>query len=126
MAEKQTEQVAEPIDATNELMNGIVEEEVEQMQNIRPIEELLQVPYNELTETEKQFLITGLAVKNTELDELINRTKKHNQRVIDLFNKEINKIEDTFQFIRDLNKQHYMTVELVIKNLEREVRENGN
>lgn len=115
----------EIIDASEELMTGVVETAVEEMQ-IKSIEDLKKIPYDDLTEEEKQFLITGLMVKNDQLDEMYRKEVENKKRVINIFNKEINKIEDTFEFIRDITKNNFLTIDLAIKNLEREVREHGN
>lgn len=115
----------EIIDASEELVNAVVEDAVEEMQ-IKPIEELKNIPYEELTDTEKRYLITGLIVKNNHLDDMYQKAIKDKNRVIGMFNNEINKIEDTFEFLRNVAKQTYITTDLAIKNLEREVREHGN
>lgn len=122
---KEDNKDVQAVDCTDELMNQVVEEEIDKMQ-IRSVEELKQVPYNELTEEEKQFLISALMVKNDELDNMINRTRENNRKVIEMFNKEINKIEEAFELVRETSRQNYIMTDLIIKNLEREVREHGN
>lgn len=114
-----------PVDATDELMNEIVEDAVEKMQ-IRPVEELMQVAYKELTEEEKEYLISALKVKNDELDRLTKRIMENNKKVANEFNKTIDKIETTLDFIQDAAKNNAVTIALAVKNIEREVRGDGN
>ena len=115
----------EIIDATEDLMNEIVEDAVEEMQ-VRPVEELIKIAYEELTEDEKKYLISALKVKNDELDRLTKRIMENNRKVADEFNKTIDKIETTLTFIQDAAKNNAVTIALAVKNIEREVRGDGN
>lgn len=115
----------ETIDATEELMTEIVENAVEEMQ-VRPVEVLVNVPYEELTEDEKKYLISALKTKNNELDSLAKRVMQNTETLRKLFDQDINKVEDTLTFIKTTAQQSYATVLLAIKNLEREVRTHGN
>ena len=113
------------IDATDELMNEIVEDAVEEMQ-IRSVEELINVPYEELSEDEKKYLISALKVKNDELDRLTKRIMENNKKVAAEFNKTIDKIESTLEFIQEASKTNAVTIALAVKNIEREVRGDGD
>lgn len=115
----------EPVDGTDELVNKVVENAVEEMQ-IRPIDVLKDIPYEELTDEERKYLIAGLKAKNEQLDEIFRRTTENNRKVIKMFNDDITKIEDAFEFIQTLSVMSTKTINLVIKNVEREVREHGN
>ena len=115
----------EPVDGTDELVNEVVETAVEEMQ-IRPIEVLKEIPYEELTDTERKYLIAGLKIKNEKLDETFRRTTENNRKVIKMFNDDITKIEDAFEFIQTISMVATKTINLTIKNVEREVREHGN
>lgn len=118
-------EVLEPVDATEELMNTIVENAVEEMQ-VRPTEVLVNIPYEELTEDEKKYLISALKTKNSELDSLAKRVIQNTETLKKLFDQDINKVEDTLTFIKTTAQQSYATILLAIKNLEREVRTHGN
>ena len=115
----------EPVDSTDELVNEVVENAVEEMQ-IRPIEVLKDIPYEELTDTERKYLIAGLKAKNEQLDEIFRRSTENNRKVIKMFNDDITKIEDAFEFIQTISTVATKTINLTIKNVEREVREHGN
>lgn len=115
----------EPIDSTDELVNEVVENAIEEMQ-IRPIEVLKDIPYEELTDKERKYLIAGLKAKNKQLDEIFKRTTENNKKVIKMFNNDITKIEDAFEFIQTISMVATKTINLTIKNVEREVREHGN
>lgn len=115
----------EPVDGTEELMTAVVEETVEEMQ-VRPIEVLKEIPYEELTDAERKYLIAGLKAKNEQLDEIFRRSTENNRKVIKMFNDDITKIEDAFEFIQTISMVATKTINLTIKNVEREVREHGN
>lgn len=115
----------EPVDGTDELVNEVVENVVEEMQ-MRPIEVLKEIPYEELTDAERKYLIAGLKVKNEQLDEIFRRTTENNRKVIKMFNNDITKIEDAFEFIQTISMVATKTINLTIKDVEREVREHGN
>ena len=115
----------EPVDVTDELVNEVVENVVEEMQ-VRPIEELKNIPYEELTDAERKYLIAGLKAKNEQLDEIFRRSTENNRKVIKMFNDDITKIEDAFEFIQTISMVATKTINLTIKNVERELREHGN
>ena len=115
----------EPVDVTDELVNEVVENVVEEMQ-VRPIEVLKEIPYEELTDAERKYLIAGLKAKNEQLDEIFRRSTENNRKVIKMFNDDITKIEDAFEFIQTISMVATKTINLTIKNVEREVREHGN
>ena len=115
----------EPVDSTDELVNEVVENAVEEMQ-MRPIEVLKEIPYEELTDAERKYLIFGLKAKNEQLDEIFRRSTENNRKVIKMFNDDITKIEDAFEFIQTISMVATKTINLTIKNVEREVREHGN
>ena len=115
----------ETVDATEDLMAEVVENAVEEMV-IRPVEELINIPYEELSDAERKYLISALKVKNDELDRLTKRIMENNKKVAAEFNKTIDKIESTLEFIQEASKTNAVTIALAVKNIEREVRGDGN
>ena len=109
------------IDATNELMNS-----VEEVTDIRPVKELVDVPYEELTEEEKEYLISALKVHCQEREKMTQRALKEADRLKQIHQQELNKIANTLTFIKSLAIDHASTIALAIKDIEREVNNNGN
>lgn len=108
----------ENLDATNELVTPVEEN----VQELRPIQVLMEVPYAELTEEEKEYLISGLKVRNQELDRITQQTFKEVQKIKQTQDADLAKIEDTLTFIKTEVGQCLGAVSLAIKNIEREVR----
>ena len=109
------------IDATEELVK-----QIEEVTEIRPIEELIEVPYAELTEQEKEYLISGLIVRCNEREKMTQRALKEADRLNQIHQRELNKIANSLTFIKSLAVNHASTIALSIKDIEREVNNNGN
>lgn len=109
------------IDATEELVK-----QVDNVTEIRPALVLMDVPYEELTEEEKEYLISALKMKYKECDEMTKRALREADRLRQIHQQELNKIADSLTFIKSLAVNHASTIALSIKNIEREVNNNGN
>lgn len=109
------------IDATEELVK-----QVEEVTDIRPVKELVNVPYEELTEEEKEYLISALKMHCQEREKMTQRALKESDRLKQIHQQELNKIANTLTFIKSLAIDHASTITLAIKDIEREVNHNGN
>lgn len=109
------------IDATEELVK-----QIEEVTEIRSIEELIEVPYAELTEQEKEYLISGLIVRCNEREKMTQRALKEADRLKQIHQRELNKIADSLTFMKSLAVNHASTIALAIKNIESEVNQYGN
>lgn len=110
----------EPINATEELVTP-VETPIENKE-VRSALELEKVPYNEMTEDEKEYFISALKMKCSELDGLIKRMFEENKRLKETNNKNLALMEDTLTFIKTTVGNSLGSVSLAIKNMEREVK----
>ena len=109
------------IDATEELVK-----QVEEVTDIRPVKELVDVPYGELTEEEKEYLISALKVHCQEREKMTQRALKEADRLKQIHQRELQKIAGTLTFIKSVAVDHASTITLAIKDIEREVNNNGN
>lgn len=109
------------IDATEELVK-----QVDEVTDIRPVKELVDIPYEELTEEEKKYLISALKVHCQEREKMTQRALKEADRLKQIHLQELNKIADSLTFIKSVAVNHASTITLAIKNIEREVNHNGN
>ena len=93
---------------------------------IRSAMDLMDVPYSEMTEEEKEYFISALKMRNTELDEIAKKAFEENRRLRESRRRELNIVEDSLTFIKNATGNNYAAVCLAIKNLEREVTKYGN
>ncbi|MCQ2968513.1 MAG: hypothetical protein MJ191_00050 [Clostridium sp.] len=103
----------EDIDMTEELVEPV---------NQSCIRDLNEVAYEELTEEEKKGLIAALKLKCNSLDNIAQQAFENNKRIEETYKNKLRKIEDALTFIRTQSRQSTMTIDLVIRELEREVR----
>ena len=118
------------VDLTNELVtpvegpNGPAPEETRM--SIRSAMELMDVPYTEMSDEEREYFISALKMRNTELDEIAKKAFEENRRLRESRRKELNMVEDSLSFIKNATGNNYAAICLAIKNLEREVTKYGN
>lgn len=118
------------IDLTNELVNpvegpnGPAPEETKI--SVRSAMDLLEVPYEEMTDEEKKYFISALKMRNNELDEISKKAFEENRRLREARNRDLKIMEDTLTFIKTTVGNSLGSVSLAIKNMEREVNKYGN
>ena len=111
------------MDLTEELVtpvNGPAPEET------RSAMDLMDINYEDMTDDERKYFISALKMRNHELDEIAKKAFAENRKIQELRNKDLRLMEDTLTFIKTEVAQCYGSVTLAIKNMEREVRGNGN
>lgn len=109
------------IDATEELVNP-----VEEVTDIRPVKVLLDIPYEEYTDKEKEYVVSALKMKCQEYEKLAEKAFKEIDRIKQIHQQELNKIANSLTFIKSSAVNHASTIALAIKDLEREVNQYGN
>ena len=120
------EQETENMDLTEELVRGVetVEQTVipEMATPTRSAMDLMNVPYDEMTEDEKRYFISALKMKFEELDSVAKRAFEENRKLREVRNTNLKLMEDTLTFIKTSLGNCYGAVSLSIKNMEREVK----
>ena len=118
------------IDLTNELVNpvegpnGPAPEETKM--SVRSAMDLLEVPYAEMTDEEREYFISALKMRNNELDEITKKAFEENRKLREARNRDLKIMEDTLTFIKTTVGNSLGSVSLAIKNMEREVNRYGN
>lgn len=115
--------VEKNIDMTEELMDAV---EMEEVDTTRNVSELLELNFSELTEQEKEYLISALKVKNNELDTLVKSTFKELDKMRAKAINQEEALRNTLSFIKTNVGNSYGAISLAIKHIEREVMNNGN
>lgn len=120
--------IQEPIDATEELVTSVEEtacacEECKcEPQESRNLAELMTMSINDMTKGEIEFLISGLKMRNEEINKIAENAFAENRKIRETRAKDLKEISGTLQFINSIIVNATTTVTLAIKNLEREVQ----
>ena len=112
------------IDATQELVKCCEEPQntPEPVEEMKTLDELSQIAFVDLTDTDKKQLITGLKNKVFQLDHLSKKLFEENNKLKIKNNENIKLMEDTLTFIKTTVGNAYGSLNLAIKNMEREVK----
>ena len=111
----------ETLDLTEDLVAA-----VEEPNETKSMTDLMNVAYKDLTEDEKEYLISALKTRNNELEKIIKQAFNENKRINKLRDMNLTLMEDTLTFIKTEVGQCLGSVSLAIKNMEREVKNHGN
>ena len=122
------ETIEEPIDATEELVTSVEEtacacEECKcEPQESRGLAELMTMNINDMTKGEIEFLISGLKMKNEEINKIAENAFTENRKLREARAKDLREVASTLNFINSILVNATTTVTLAIKGLEREVK----
>ena len=119
----------EKFDATDELVTPMTAPEIEaeeKTEGIRTMLELASVNYEDMSDMERRYYISGLRVKCKELDEISKKAFAENRKLRERREKELGIIADTLTFIKSTVGNSLGSISLAIKNVESEVKRNGN
>lgn len=124
-------EIEEPVDATEELVAPAEETacacECEcgckcEPQESRNIAELMNVDVNDMTESEIKFLISGLKMRNEEINKIAENAFAENRKLREARARDLKLVGDTLTFIKTTVANALTATTLAIKNLEREVQ----
>ena len=121
-----TEELVTPVGEYPQPENKQNYETTDEVEQVRSASVLMNVPYNEMTYAEKEYFISALKVRNQELDNLAKKAFEENRKINEARNRDLRLMEDTLTFIKTSVGNCLGSVTLAIKNMEREVRGNGN
>lgn len=120
--------IEETIDATEELVTSVEEtacacEECKcEPQESRNLAELMTMSINDMTKGEIEFLISGLKMKNEEINKIAENAFTENRKLREARAKDLREVSGTLNFINSILVNATTTVTLAIKGLEREVQ----
>lgn len=117
-----------PVDATEELVTSVEEtacacEECKcEPQESRNIAELMSMSINDMTKGEIEFLISGLKMRNEEVNKIAENAFAENRKLREARARDLKLVGDTLTFIKTTVANALTATTLAIKNLEREVQ----
>lgn len=120
--------IEEEIDLTEELVTPVKEtacacEECKcEPQESRNLAELMTMSINDMTKGEIEFLISGLKMKNEEINKIAENAFTENRKLREARAKDLREVASTLNFINSILVNATTTVTLAIKGLEREVQ----
>lgn len=120
--------IEEPMDATEELVTSVEETACAceacncEPQESRNLAELMTMNINDMTKSEIEFLISGLKMKNEEINKIAENAFTENRKLREARAKDLREVASTLNFINSILVNATTTVTLAIKGLEREVK----